>query len=125
MADSLKRFRITYKSKAGGQRVTLMARNKQEAEVLANTYQTRRAGRRDITFERIDKSLKDGKLDPMLMGTSKRLAAVAEDPKQLKALLAAETERRKLDFSRYDYVSGDEVGIADAPLTIEKIEEVS
>lgn len=128
MAEQLKRFRIHYKSKAGDQIVTLLARNRQEAEVLAGSYQQRRASRRGITFERIDRSLESGKADPMLLGTSKRMAAVAKDPKKLAALLAAERERRLLDYSRYDHVYVDEDGqdrveTADAPLKISEIRE--
>jgi hypothetical protein len=100
----MKRFRITYLSKAGGQVVTLMARNKAEAEVLANTYQTTRAARYDITHQRMYESLEAGTIT--------------------KEQFANEAERRKVDFSRYDIVTGGEVGAADAPLKLANIEEV-
>lgn len=102
----MKRYRIHYKSKAGDQYVTLLARNRQEAEVLANSYQQRRAGRYDVTMQNLEEG-------------SGHFGGMSKD--QLKA----ELERRKLDFSRYDIVSGDSVGVADAPLKVESIKEIS
>lgn len=104
MADSLKRFYAYYKSKAGDQRVALMARNRNEAEVLANSYQLTRASRYSITMQNLEAGA--GHFGDMA-------------PAQRKA----ELERRKRDFSRYDIVSGDEVGAADAPLKLDRIEE--
>jgi hypothetical protein len=104
MPENLKRFRVRYSSKAGGQVVTLMARNRAEAEILAGAHQARRATRYDITHQRLSEALERGDLT--------------------KEQHAAELERRKKDFSRYDIVSGDQVGSADAPLKLEKIEEV-
>jgi hypothetical protein len=99
----MKRWRITFSSKAGGQVMTLMARDRGEAELLAKAAQSRRAARYDITQQRISEQLERGELS--------------------KEQHAQELERRKLDFSRYDIVSGDTVGAADAPLKLAKIEE--
>jgi hypothetical protein len=117
-SDQLKRYRILFKSKAGNQMVTLLARNRGEAEILAAAHQSRRAGRYDITQQRLDEALERGELS--------------------KEEYAAELERRARDFSRYDVVTQkevakdengepvymDEVAAADAPLSVEKIEEV-
>ena len=117
MTENLKRFRIHFKSKAGDQHVTLLARNKAEAEILAAAYQSRRAGRYDITMERLNASLERGDLT--------------------KEQHAAEVQKREVDFSRYDVVTkkevakdeqgnpvyADEVGAASAPLSVAKIEE--
>lgn len=103
MSEQLKRFRLVYKSKAGDQVVTLMARNKQEAELLGAAYQSRRAGRYDITQQRLNESLERGDLS--------------------KEQHKAELERREKDFSRYDIVSGDQVGAAEAPLKLDGVEE--
>ncbi len=105
MPENLKRFRIHYKSKVGDQYVTLLARNRAEAEVLAGVHQANRARRHDITFQRIGEAADRGEL------TSDQYVR--------------EVERRKKDFSRYDIVSGDEVGCATAPLKLTKIEEPS
>lgn len=118
MTDSLKRFRLTYKSKAGFQYVTLLARNKGEAEVLGSTHQASRARRYDITHQRIAAALEAGDLT--------------------KEQHAAELERRKRDFARYDVVTQKQVakdengapimetvvGAASDPLKLVKIEEV-
>jgi hypothetical protein len=118
MADELKRFRILFKSKAGDQIVTLLARNRGEAEVLAAAHQSRRASRYDVTFQRLNASLEKGEL-------------TADQH-------AAQVERRDRDFTRYDIVTQvdtgakdeqgnpvfvDEVGAAEAPLKLTKIEE--
>lgn len=95
---------VHYKSKAGDQYVRLQARDRNEAEVLAGLHQQRRAARYDLTMQNLESGA--GNFANMT-------------PKQR----AAELERRKLDFSRYDVVSGDEVGAADAPLKIESIKE--
>jgi hypothetical protein len=100
----MKRWRITWESKAGGQVMTLMARDRGEAELLAQAAQSRRSQRYDITHQRMSEALERGDLS--------------------KEQHAAELERRKVDFSRYDIVSGDTVGAADAPLKLAKIEEV-
>jgi hypothetical protein len=117
MADALKRYRILFKSKAGDQVVTLLARNRGEAEILAAAHQSRRAHRYDITHQRLSEALESGAMS--------------------KEKYAAELERRARDFSRYDVVTQkevakdengesvymDEVAAADAPLSVEKIEE--
>lgn len=100
----MKRWRIHFKSKAGDQQMTLLARNRGEAELLAMNAQNRRAARYDITQQRLSESLERGEMS--------------------KEQHAAELERRKKDFSRYDIVSGDTVGAAEAPLKIASIEEV-
>jgi len=118
MAEQLKRFRIHLKSKAGDQVVTLLARNRGEAEMLATAEQQRRAGRYHITMERVEAGVD-------------RYGAMSKEQRK------AEIERRKRDFSRYDIVTPKEVGkdengnpihvdqiaSAESPLTIEKIEE--
>jgi hypothetical protein len=118
MADDLKRFRIHFKSKAGDQFVTLMARNKAEAEVLAAAYQSRRATRYPITQERLAAKFQRGEIDGVRY--------------------AAEKQMRERDFSRYDIVTQkevgtdengepvlvDEVAAAEAPLKLDKISEV-
>jgi hypothetical protein len=115
----VKRWRIHFKSKAGDQYVTLMARDRGEAELLAGAYQARRAGRYQVTMENLESGL--GHFGGM-------------DEKQSKA----ERERRERDFSRYDIVTQkeiakdengnpiyvDETGAAEAPFKIAKIEEV-
>lgn len=98
-------FVVHYKSKVGDQFVRLQARNRNEAEVLAGLHQQRRAGRYDITMQRLEAG--EGNFAGMT-------------PKQR----AAELERRKLDFSRYDVVRGDELGAAEAPFKVESIKEV-
>ncbi len=105
MPENLKRFRIHYKSKVGDQYVSLLARNRAEAEVLAGVHQANRAQRHDVTFERLEAARARGELT--------------------KEQHAREIERRKKDFSRYNIVSGDKVGVADAPLKLSKIEEAS
>lgn len=100
----LKRYVVHFKSKAGDQRVALLARNQAEAEILAQNQQTRRAGRYRLTMENLQK----GGMNFAQMSKEQRLK---------------ELDRRKRDFSRYDIVLGDDVHAAEAPLKLNKIEE--
>jgi hypothetical protein len=116
-AEQLKRYRILFKSKAGDQMVTLLARNRGEAEILAAAHQARRATRYDVTHQRLAAELERGDIS--------------------KEKYAAELDRRARDFSRYDIVTQkevakdengepvymDEVAAAEAPLSVAKIEE--
>lgn len=105
----MKRFRATVKFKDGSvQRVTLLAKDKDEAKVLVERQQYRRVERGPLTFARLSEAAETGKpgqlaIDPRFSG-----AALTE------AWVKAETERRKADLGRYD-----------TGFTIYKIEEVA
>lgn len=101
----MKRYRAHYRSKAGNQTVTLLARNQAEAELLFAAELARRAARHDLTWQRINES-------------------DMTDEQRVR-----EVERRKRDFSRYDVVTTrpdgtTEIGAAEAPLKLVKVEEV-
>lgn len=104
----MKRFKITFKGKHGLQHMTLLAKDKDEAERLAERAQHRRHERFPLTFARLDAALATGEfgglaIDPKLGGK-----ALTE------AYLKAEIEKRKKDQARYD----------DGELKIESVEEV-
>ena len=73
----MKRFRVIFEEKGGKGRqyMTLLARDKTEAELLALESQNRRAGRHDLTYARMEQNLKGKQLEQ-------------------------EIERRKRDFGR-------------------------
>ena len=105
----MKRFRVTYRSKDGSsQRVTLLAKDKDEAQRLAERSQHRRHERFPLTFDRLEQAAASGEpgglaIDPRFAG-----AALTE------AWVKAETEKRKRDQARYD----------DGDLKIVSVEEV-
>ena len=100
----MKLWRGHFKSKAGSQYVRLLARDRAEAKILLMAYQTRRAGRHDLTYQRLEESLKAGEIT--------------------KAKYDHEIERRKVDFARYDIVTPDGVRQAEDPMKLVEIEEV-
>jgi len=102
--SAMKLWRGVFKSSAGNQYVQLLARDRKEARILLEAYNQRRAGRRDITFQRLDERL---------------------DKKEItQAQYDHEVERRKEDFMRYDHITADGVEAAPAPMKLTEIEEV-
>jgi hypothetical protein len=97
----VKLWRGHFKSKAGSQYVRLLARDRAEAKILLMAYQTRRAGREEITYERLEAQHKAGDLT--------------------KEQYEREVARRKVDFARYDTVMS---GPATDPMKLVSIEEV-
>lgn len=77
-----KRYRITFKSKDGYQYLHLLAKDKEEAQRLAERAQHRRHERFPLTFDRIQQAHERGEL-------------TADQYK-------AELEKRKADEARYD-----------------------
>lgn len=78
----MKTFVVTFKGKASEQRMTLQARDQEEARRLAERAQFRRHDRFPLTFARLDQALEAGELS--------------------KELHRAEVELRKRDLGRYD-----------------------
>lgn len=91
----MKTYIIHFKSKAGDQHMELVARNEDEARLLAERAQFRRHERFPLTFARLEESLEKGDMD--------------------KAIHAAQVELRKRDQARYD----------DSDLKIQSIKEKS
>lgn len=93
----MKRYRITFKSKDGSsQRMTLLAKDPEEARRLAERAQFRRHERFPLTFARLEQARETGEpgmlaIDPRLVG-----AGLTE------AFVQAEIEKRKRDQARYD-----------------------
>jgi len=95
----MKLWRGHFKSKAGSMYVRVLARDRAEAKILMHAYQTRRAGREELTYARLE----------------------ARRPELSKAEYDQELARRKIDFARYDSpVSGP----ATDPMKLVSIEEV-
>jgi Spy/CpxP family protein refolding chaperone len=82
----------------------VLARDRAEAKILLEAYQARRAGRYEITFDRLEVRHKNKELT--------------------KEQYDHEVARRKHDFSRYDIVTPSGVTPAEAPLKLASIEEV-
>ncbi len=78
----MKRYRITYKGKDGQQIMTLLAKDKDDAQRQAERAQYRRLDRFPLTFDRLEQAHAAGTLTP----------------EQFKS----EMERRKRDSARYD-----------------------
>jgi hypothetical protein len=105
----MKRFAITYRSKDGSRQVmTLLAKDKDEAERLAERAQHRRHERFPITFARLEHAAATG--EPGLLAIDPKFGGKA----LTEAWVKAETERRKHDQARYD----------DGDLKIESVEEM-
>ena len=100
----MKAWRGTFKSRAGNQYVTLLARNRAEAKILLEAYNQRRAGREAITLQRLNERLADGNIT--------------------QAQYDHAVEKRKVDYSRYDTITPDGVEPAKHPMKLESIEEV-
>jgi hypothetical protein len=77
--ETQKRYRIHFRHKGGDQRMTLLARNRAEAEKLALAAQHRRESRFPLTFQRLEEN-----------------ESLTAEQK------ARELERRKRDQARYD-----------------------
>jgi hypothetical protein len=91
----MKKYRATFKAKDGSmQRVTLQAKNQEEAEKAALYHQFRREGRFDLTFDRLQQSHERGDLT--------------------KEQYDREVARREQDRARYEGKG----------LTLQKVEEV-
>ena len=93
-----KRYRVTYKDGKDGRPtyVTLIAKDADEARMLAERSQARRYDRFPLTFERLEQAKDSGAagglaIDPRFGG-----AGLTE------AWVKAETEKRKRDMARYD-----------------------
>jgi hypothetical protein len=86
MAEQLKRYRVVFGPKGAIQHVTLYARNKGEAEMLAVEHQQRRHARFPLTFARLEQGVD-------FTQPGKKLSA---------AEIKSETERRNQDQDRYE-----------------------
>lgn len=92
----MKKFNVTFKGKDSLQVMSIMAKDKEEAQLLAERVQFRRHERFPLTFARLEEAASSGQpgqlaIDPRLTGK-----ALTE------AWVKAETEKRKRDQDRYD-----------------------
>lgn len=100
----MKAWRGVFKSRAGNQYVTLLARDRAEAKILLEAYNQRRAGREAITYQRLDDRLAAGDIT--------------------QAQHDHAIEKRKADYSRYDTILPDGVEPAKHPMKLVEIKEV-
>jgi hypothetical protein len=93
----VKRWRVTFKAKDGSvQRVSLLAKNAEEAQKEAERSQFRRESRFPLTFARLSEAASTG--EPGMLAIDPRFAGAA----LTEAWVEAETERRKRDQARYE-----------------------
>jgi hypothetical protein len=107
MAQGEKRFHVWFKGKEGRVRMSLYAKDREQARLLAERAHYRRHERFPLTFARLEEAKETGR--PGLLAIDPRFGGKA----LTEAWVKAEIERRKRDQGRYD----------DAELKIDKIEE--
>ena len=85
-AEQLKRYRVVFGPKGSIQHVSLYARNRPEAEMLAVAHQERRAARFPLTYARLEQGVD-------FTRPGRKMSA---------SDIKAETERRNRDQERYE-----------------------